>query len=290
MKYLIYALLWISLFSCKNCREKKIEDLISYWQQKEIIIPRGSIFTLWGEDTVNIQTNSAYKIISYVDSTGCISCKLQLPYWRKFIKELELHGPIPVLFIMCPHSLKEMQFILKRDSFNYPVCIDVNDSVNKLNKFPTNTLFQSFLLDKNNKVLAIGNPIHNSKIRDLYLQIIKGGKEITSNSKKNREEIETKVKVENVSISLGNFDWKKQQKVNFLLENEGDMPLIIENVTVSCGCITVKYNKEPIRQKGKTFIEVTYKAKFPEYLDKTITVYCNTDSSPIILRIYGNAN
>ena len=34
--------------------------------------------------------------------------------------------------------------------------------------------FQTFLLNRNNKVLAIGNPIHNPKIRELYVKIIRG--------------------------------------------------------------------------------------------------------------------
>jgi len=37
------------------------------------------------------------------------------------------------------------------------------------------------------------------------------------------------------------------------------------------------------------FLNVKYKAEHPEYLDKTIIVYCNVDSSPIRLRIWGNA-
>ena len=35
-------------------------------------------------------------------------------------------------------------------------------------------MFQTFLLDKDNKVVVIGNPIHNLKVRDLYLQKIAG--------------------------------------------------------------------------------------------------------------------
>ena len=34
--------------------------------------------------------------------------------------------------------------------------------------------FQTFLLDKDNKVLAMGNPILNPKIKELYLKIIRG--------------------------------------------------------------------------------------------------------------------
>lgn len=36
--------------------------------------------------------------------------------------------------------------------------------------------FQTFLLDRNNRVIAIGNPIYNPKVKELYLKIIKGEK------------------------------------------------------------------------------------------------------------------
>ena len=36
-------------------------------------------------------------------------------------------------------------------------------------------------------------------------------------------------------------------------------------------------------------LNVIYKAEHPEYFDKTITVYCNVETSPIVLRITGNA-
>lgn len=67
-----------------------------------------------------------------------------------------------------------MGYILKRDHFTYPVCMDVNDSMNKLNHFPPDNMFQTFLLDKDNKVIAIGNPVYNSKVKELYMNIIQG--------------------------------------------------------------------------------------------------------------------
>ena len=55
-----------------------------------------------------------------------------------------------------------MRYLLKRDGFDCPICIDLDDQLNKLNKFPANMSFQTFLLDKGNKVAVLGNPLHNS--------------------------------------------------------------------------------------------------------------------------------
>ena len=49
------------------------------------------------------------------------------------------------------------------------------------------------------------------------------------------------------------------------------------------------YSKELVQPGNETVLNVTYKAEHPEYFDKTITVYCNVETSPIVLRITGNA-
>ena len=74
--------------------------------------------------------------------------------------------------------------------------------------------FQTFLLDRNNRVIAIGDPIYNPKVKGLYLKIIKGEKiERRDESKV----IKTEVDASNISVSLGRFDWQEEQKATFIL-------------------------------------------------------------------------
>lgn len=104
-----------------------------------------------------------------------------------------------------------------------------------------------------------------------------------------KDVIKTKVDIAETFFSLGNFDWQKEQKVTFTLKNTGAKPLVIENVSTSCGCTSVSYSKEPVRSGNSVILNVSYKADHPEHFNKTITVYCNAESSPILLRIAGNA-
>ena len=46
---------------------------------------------------------------------------------------------------------------------------------------------------------------------------------------------------------MGSFNWKQEQISDIILSNSGEELLAIEDVSVSCGCITVEYLKEPIR-------------------------------------------
>lgn len=146
--------------------------LVSEWQGKEILFPENVVYTKYVTDTVRYeQPESEYKILVYVDSTGCTSCKLQLDKWKKLMCELDSSSiEIPLLFYFQTTDHKEIYHILRQDRFEHPVCIDTNDQLNRLNRFPSD---MAFLLNKENKVVLIGNPVHNPAIKELYLKQIR---------------------------------------------------------------------------------------------------------------------
>lgn len=242
----------------------------------------------YGAQRVSLHAEG-YRILTFADSLGCMSCKLQLPKWSEFIREVDSvsHRTIPFIFVLQAHKPDEMIYILKRSGFSYPVYIDSKDSLNQLNHFPTEMAYQTFLLDKENRVVAIGNPIYNPSVKKLYMNIIQG-KELTA-GESSQKEVLTKVKVAQTAVDLGHFAWEKEQKAAFTIENTGQQPLVIQNIITSCGCITVNYSQEPARPGGKVTLEISYKADHPEYINKTLTVYLNAESSPITLRVKGNA-
>ena len=275
------------LISCKKSKNDNISHIVTEWMGKEIVYPNDVTFTLWEKDTIMGKTD--YTIVNYTDTIGCISCKLQLKNWHTFITDLqeEAGDRVKVHFIFFPKDPQRIMTLLKQNKFDYPVCIDTDDSFNRLNHFPSDMMFQTFLLDRNNKVVAIGNPIHNPQVKDLYLKIIQG-KEIGQGDESKK--IQTEVTIDKTSFSFGKFDWKEEQKITFILKNAGNKPLVIQDVTTSCGCTTVAYSKEPVRPDRETIIEVSYKAQSPGYFNKTITVHCNAKVSPLIFKISGNAD
>ena len=283
-----FLFLFLILFcSCKETKNEKIAHQLNKWLDKEIYFPQNIEFTSLGGKSRNLlQEQWDYAIVSYVDSIGCISCKLQLDIWKKLIEKKDevFEKKVSVLLFLHPLSRKELLDLLKKYKFDYPVCIDENDSFNKLNHFPSDMMFQTFLLDKNDKVVAIGNPVHNPKIKELYLNIIQGKKDVES-----EKTLRTEITIKEPIISLGHFNWKEEKKTSFKIENTGKYPLIINDVTTSCGCTSVDYSKEPVRPGDSISLQVTYKADHPEHFDKTITVYCNANSSLVHLKIMGDA-
>jgi hypothetical protein len=172
-----------------------------------------------------------------------------------------------------------MTFLFEQFHFNYPVFIDMNNTINRLNHFPQQQSYQCFLLDSNNKVLMIGNPTLNPKIWELYKKIITG--EISD-----KPPI-TIVEPEQSEIELKDLQTGKTSEAIFKLKNTGTQPLIIQMVNASCGCTVPEWEKQPIAAVNSTEIKVKITPEKSEYFNKTITVHCNTKEGQILLKIKG---
>lgn len=287
IKTLLFALIaLLILFGCKPSSKKNISNIVSIWQDKEIIFPEKVSFTTYGVNTTPVRINdNDYKILCYIDTLGCTSCKLQLFKWKEFIHEIdsiEGEGRVSFLFFFNSKDYKEISYFLKRDEFNIPVCFDKNDSLNKLNHFPTDMMFQTFLLDSNNRVKIVGNPILNTQIKKLYLEMLTGGKAENKHPK-------TTIHTAEIEIDLGSFEKENTAKGIFKLKNIGENPLIIAGVNSSCGCISTYYDKHPIGSGDTLNIIAEIKTETEGYFEKTLMVHCNTNNSPITLKIKGRS-
>ena len=281
MKKILWILLiLLSLFSCNLSRTDEVKRSIKDWMGKEITL--SSVC-----DTLTMKREYSHTIISYIDSLGCISCKLQLNNWKKFEDVLDSLANVRIVFIVHPFVKKEIGYLFKSYHYSPDLCfVDSANSFERNISLFQKSEFQTLLLDRNNRIVAIGNPVHNFKVKELYLKIIQG--EISGQTKE-AEAIMTEVAIDKTSISLGRFNWQKEQKATFTLKNTGNKPLAVQDVNTSCGCTSVSYSKEPVQPGGELKLEVTYTAEHPEHFNKTIMVYCNMESSPLVLKIMGDA-
>ena len=287
MKYITLIMCVWLLASCQESKEEAMLRLVNEWNGKEIIFPSHSTFTVLGKDTVDFTFADAdYKVLTYIDSVGCTSCKLQLHRWKEWVHEVDslTGGQVPFLFYFHPKDMKELRYLTRRDGFSYPVCFDEKDELNRLNQFSSDMTFQTFLLDRDNRVVAIGNPIHNPKVKDLYLDLITG-KETSKPTGTT-----TTVAVNQTTIDFGIFPQSEKQERSFVLTNTGNQVLVIQDVTTSCGCTKVEYSKEPVRPGASLELKVIYEAEQADHFNKAITVYCNAENSPLRLTIKGSAN
>ena len=290
MKQILFILILLPIFfSCKNEqkeKEKQIAQLVNEWQGKEIKFPDNLIFTRYLTDTTDFQIpQSEYKVLVYVDSTGCTSCKLQLHKWKEQIEYTDsvVLEKVPFLFFFHSKDYKEIRYLLKRDGFDRPVCIDMDDRLNKLNKFPADMTFQTFLLDKNNRVAVLGNPVHNTAVRDLYL------KQITGKDNPNKNIPKTTAEVNQTDIDFGTFDKSETKETTIDVKNTGDSPLVIVDVSTTCGCTAATYDKRPAKSGETLRVGIKMTPKDTGFFDEVVTIkYNSINNEPVKVQIKGN--
>lgn len=275
------------LGSCKESEKDKITRLVNEWNEKLIVFPEDMVYTRYGKDTVTFNLpDSEFTVLFYIDSIGCTTCKLQSLRWTELMNEMDTlyNGKVSFQFVLRPMNRKELTSSLKRDKFVYPVLIDEHNQFNKMNNLPQEEAFHTFLLNKQNKVIAIGNPVSNPKIKELYFNIISGKTEKVDSSK-----LLTEIKINRKIINLGEFDWQEQQRYIFFIKNIGANLLSIDDIITSCGCLSVEYIRKPINPKDSLQIQMIYNSEKPEFFNKEIFLHGNFKDSPYTITLKGNS-
>lgn len=95
------------------------------------------------------------------------------------------------------------------------------------------------------------------------------------------------VKLDSDVANLGEVMFQLPAKATFTLTNEGDKPLQITRVHPGCGCMQVKWPKDPVMPGGKSEIEVWYDARMLGVFQKDIEVQTNASEEPFYLHLQG---
>lgn len=165
----LYFLFILAACSCEQIDNYKT---LSAWNKRKIEIPKLEMKVL-GKDTIcQPSSHKDYNILVYVDSSGCLPCNLRLYDWRIFINEINKKTEKVGFIFIINGKFSDFELFSKNDKFYHPVFYDRNGLTNKLNHFPVNKKYNTFLLDAENKVLLIGRPFETPKMMELYKNIL----------------------------------------------------------------------------------------------------------------------
>ncbi len=151
-------------------RKNKAQLLVSYYTNKPMYLPFYENDSISQEDFDQYYRNQPLKIVDYLNG-DCSMCFDKLDFWKKFLNDLALnHCKIPIL-IYSNSFCKEQLLENINGMWPYPWIFDEKNQFLKDNEL-IDPLYQTMLLDKDNKVLIIGNPRHNDALKSLYIKTI----------------------------------------------------------------------------------------------------------------------
>ncbi len=173
------ALVCMVLMSCgaRNDVRKNVEEMAS--APVSII---GSDMECWVPDSSRFpvsDTKKDYTMVVYVDSTQCTPCFInRLTDWNEFVSfEKNKKYSVDFVFILetSPDMMESTVGNLEKSTFRHPVYIDSKCSFRKENPhIPQGIMYHTFLLDKENKVIMVGNPCTSKEIKELFLKCVSG--------------------------------------------------------------------------------------------------------------------
>lgn len=115
------------------------------------------------------------KLLTYMDSTVCGKC-LENYLNAVSVYMNRIHSDsVMYVCVLQPRSINDIQIRIKELDLNHiSIVYDRHDSFlkkNKIDKIPSE--MTSFLLNKDDRVVLVGNPLKNKKIFDLFNSRIK---------------------------------------------------------------------------------------------------------------------
>lgn len=175
MKY-IYSILCILLLAgCghRNHHRRLVERMMA----ATIALPEETL--RYGDGADRFDPASPAKMVVYFDSEVCATCELSRIWeWNEFAGIAETsEGRFQMLFVFAPRpdDLKAVKKALRMvEGQNKLIFIDERQQFAAANPaIPEEGIFHTFLLDGDNRVVLVGNPVYNETLQELYKTTIR---------------------------------------------------------------------------------------------------------------------
>lgn len=96
-------------------------------------------------------------------------------------------------------------------------------------------------------------------------------------------------KFDRFSHDFGEIQRGEEATAVFSLVNQGFAPLVVENITASCGCTIAEWDKEPLMPQDTMQIKVSYNSNIVGAIKRSVVVKTNDiKRTRTLLTITGN--
>ena len=159
-----------------SCSQWRMKNEIESFSKESICLPADLEIVQDGvvlPDSLSQTLTDPIKLILYFAADRCTSCVIGRLHDYEKIFRLRMENQFSPTIIFSPkdepREYKALIADLKFQSLPYPIYIDKHSEFQQLNpKFPEDTRYHTFLLDKNNRVVLVGNPLASDAMWSLF--------------------------------------------------------------------------------------------------------------------------
>ena len=179
----LYLYILCSAFLLGGCRNQndEIKDNLLIMKSKSVKIPFTDM-SCWINDSIMNNRpweRAKMKLIVYMDSISCVESTMSyMSFWDDYVQlENKYEDMFYIFFIMKSEQLdvRMLSSYFHYTGLNHPIYIDSTNVFMKYNPhIPSKDKYHTFLLDEDNNVILVGNPLYNSRIGNMLEKTIEG--------------------------------------------------------------------------------------------------------------------
>ena len=186
---------------------------------------------------------------------------------------------IPIIAILNIDKKTNMSLLKERDDISIPLFQDIDRRFGNNNDLPSDPSFRTFLLDSANRVILIGNPVQNPKIKELYIRTICERLGIDYNPHQTQDNTH--------EVNLGTFSKSETKSATFPIRNSEQSEMVLDTLFTSCECTTAQINKNVIQPNETATLSVTYTPDGIGDFYREVYVKLKNKEKPLVFIIRG---
>ena len=179
----VVSLLGLSVFMASGCKKAVIRNQLKGLMSSTIVLPERITCVNNGEEyPMPDSVRSKAKLIVYIDSTECTSCRIShFGLYNKAFEISKEKGSFEVVLLLANVSLYEIPLIKYLSDMEYktPIYVDVDNKFLELNpSLPEDRRMRALLLDDAGYPMCVGDPAASEKMLQVFIGAVNN---LTSN-------------------------------------------------------------------------------------------------------------
>lgn len=291
---MILILLLLTSACSKISQDKNIGDIITSWSGRKIVFPDTLIAELQNHPVDIDICDEGFLILTVLNTDkGCTSCQMMLREWEQLLTDLEFNSrnatSVQLLYVIESSPKKEIRDVIKELDFRYPIIYDPDKAFEQLNKFPKKDALRTFLLDNDNKVIVIGNPITVKPLKEVYQNLVSHRDSTISDD----EAMRLPYKLSARRVPLGAVSGETRKISSVIIKNIADSTIRINKVESSCPCVTHILRRTKLTSGSESELRIIYHPdSISEYdsgqeILRYVYIYFDGVERPAQIELYG---
>ena len=178
------GLVFLSLCSCDGCG--KIKEEMERFYGQHVTLPLDSMLYMADDSARPARcVTDGYKLVVYYDSAECSSCRMKTLYeWNDLMESASSSGCVLdfyFVFNVPQRRTEDVRASLAKYARGLPVYLDTTGVFERKNpNLPCLSQMRTFMLDRKDTVVLVGNPVRNSRVEAMMWNVVEGKESVST--------------------------------------------------------------------------------------------------------------